>query len=569
MTVRVHLTGVTASFVLFSFCSSRRRLRPLPLCTEPHQVPSMIFPFTFSFRLPGIINPFTAASSADPLAPPPNFKAKQVDRTHQSPVGQQPPSQALSRSVPPPTEPSPAYPAHPAYPSSYPARIASSAGTRRISRADLPKINHRRPSPSPSPSPAVLSRKRGWEPDPSPSWSTTSLTLASTSGYLDTPAKYREMAASAGNQEFTVDPDNQHVDDDMPPLKKRRGLAGSIVSTAVSAALIGTAVGLTVYRLWRDRGKEPQIQAVEHSVPESPDPSTQPPPPPYQESEWKPLQQPAPVQVSSHVTASPKTIARRKRHAASATKRPVIVYHSSRRSRPIGTASSTPVQPEFDFGQEEIEEVGNQSVVEDKMDWIGDKLSMLIEQGKRALNTEVVVMSDAKEDEIDDGSGAWEEDDDNPFGSRQYGRSTGSGPSSRAGSIRRARKPRNIVPPPPSGTGLGLYGVNASSSTSLSTSPGLGGYQATYGPSPPSTSTTYASASAGFTPSSSMPHNTLLFDSPRTGTHVRGLSYESALPSSSSVTREDTAEWESPEIRESMERARARLLARRAGGGGV
>ena len=38
-----------------------------------------------------------------------------------------------------------------------------------------------------------------------------------------------------------------HVD--MPPLKKRRGLAGSIVSTAVNAALIGTAVGLSVYRL--------------------------------------------------------------------------------------------------------------------------------------------------------------------------------------------------------------------------------------------------------------------------------------------------------------------------------
>lgn len=34
-----------------------------------------------------------------------------------------------------------------------------------------------------------------------------------------------------------------------PPAKRRRGLAGSIVSTAVSAALIGTAVGLTVYRL--------------------------------------------------------------------------------------------------------------------------------------------------------------------------------------------------------------------------------------------------------------------------------------------------------------------------------
>lgn len=36
---------------------------------------------------------------------------------------------------------------------------------------------------------------------------------------------------------------------ELPPPKRRRTLAGSIVSTALSAALIGTAVGLTVYRL--------------------------------------------------------------------------------------------------------------------------------------------------------------------------------------------------------------------------------------------------------------------------------------------------------------------------------
>jgi hypothetical protein len=34
-----------------------------------------------------------------------------------------------------------------------------------------------------------------------------------------------------------------------PPPKRRRGLAGSIVSTALNAALFGSAVGLTVYRL--------------------------------------------------------------------------------------------------------------------------------------------------------------------------------------------------------------------------------------------------------------------------------------------------------------------------------
>ena len=42
---------------------------------------------------------------------------------------------------------------------------------------------------------------------------------------------------------------NFHVSLDLPPPKRRRTLAGSIISTALSAALIGTAVGLTVYRL--------------------------------------------------------------------------------------------------------------------------------------------------------------------------------------------------------------------------------------------------------------------------------------------------------------------------------
>jgi hypothetical protein len=45
------------------------------------------------------------------------------------------------------------------------------------------------------------------------------------------------------------------------------------------------------------------------------------------------------------------------------------------------------------------------------MDWIGDKLSTLIEQGKKALSREIIVMSDAAKDEVDDASGAWEEKD--------------------------------------------------------------------------------------------------------------------------------------------------------------
>ena len=46
-----------------------------------------------------------------------------------------------------------------------------------------------------------------------------------------------------------------------------------------------------------------------------------------------------------------------------------------------------------------------------QMDWMSDRLAKLIEDGKRALGTEVVVMSESKEDEVDDGSGAWVEED--------------------------------------------------------------------------------------------------------------------------------------------------------------
>jgi len=183
-------------------------------------------------------------------------------------------------------------------------------------------------------------------------------------------------------------------------------------------------------------------------------------------------------------------------------------------------------------------------------------------------------MSDAKEDEVDDGCGAWEEYDDTVSGRQHQGRSrareTGSGTTSRAGSIRSTSKrhaatPKNIVPPPP-GMGLGIYGANASGSGSLSASPRRAGYGNGYTPSTsPSalTSTSYASASAGFAPSSST--SSLFFNTPRK-THVRGISYETALPSSSSfASQDDPAAWESSELRESMEQARARVMARRAG----
>ncbi|KAE9405234.1 hypothetical protein BT96DRAFT_934967 [Gymnopus androsaceus JB14] len=268
----------------------------------------MPFPFTFSLSAPGISNPF----SAPPLPP-----------------------KAVS--------------CNPGYPAESSHSNANSNAKRR------------HPSPSPSQNDNSRGLKRGWEPsfaEPSQSMPT----LASSNGYLDTPAKYREIAeqqkkglgAGFNRDDFEQIEQNSTADEQQPPTKRRRGLAGSIVSTAVSAALIGTAVGLTVYRLWRDRGKDcvQPVITVE-------DASTPPPPPPYSSSD---PQEPPTLNV---VPATPRTARKSRNHQRS----PVLSH-----------AQSEEDQVDVDI-----------DAVDDQMDWIGSKLSSLIEEGKKALGKQVVV----------------------------------------------------------------------------------------------------------------------------------------------------------------------------------
>jgi len=171
------------------------------------------------------------------------------------------------------------------------------------------------------------------------------------------------------------------------------------------------------------------------------------------------------------------------------------------------------------------------------MDWIGDKLSELIEQGKKALNREVVVMSDAQEDEVDDGSGAWEEE-----GRRREEDEDGASvrtavTRSRSGSVRHStlRRPRSVV-----GFGFG---------PSLSPAGAGGRHQRGQ-----SSSTTDL-----HTPS----------PSPREGmgglTPMRTSVSVPTMMTPVGFGMEDKREWESPEIRESMERARAKVLERMRG----
>ena len=168
------------------------------------------------------------------------------------------------------------------------------------------------------------------------------------------------------------------------------------------------------------------------------------------------------------------------------------------------------------------------------MDWIGDKLSMLIEQGKRALGTEVVVMSDAKEDEVDDGSPGWEEEENNDHQHRTI---------SRSGSVKNLKRPRSILPPP-----FAIPIPHASTS-----SPKRSIYDSSI---PPNSS---------FAPSSAPGSTNYTTTTPRK-THSRGISYESGVGLDPVFTSpsfvEDSSSWESPEIREGMEKARSRYFER-------
>ncbi|KAG2040069.1 hypothetical protein BDR03DRAFT_893050 [Suillus americanus] len=418
----------------------------------------MPFPFTFSFRVPGLHNPFTVQSAVKP---------SRSDRKD--------------------------------------APLEPAAAISRRNRA-LPPPRRAPPPPPPSLSSSVpLNRKRGWVPSiPEPSQAATS--AASTRGYLDTPAKYRDMAHEGPEQEFVED-----MFAELPPAKRRRTLAGSIVSTALSAALIGTAVGLTVYRLWRDRGKEQE--------------RIQPLPPPYHPGDWVPEQD---IQVT------PPTPKSRKPRSTPSIRRSGTRHRRVRtRGRPVTPPRSVSPTlmahppPEFDFVHVNQDEDEEDEPEADEMDWIGDRLSRLIQEGHRALNTEVVIMSEAKEDEVDDGSGDWEEEQ------------PATGPSvSRRSSFRRTHRPRDIQPP-------------SYSTPSPSSSPRKRKFVGEAVHLSPSDRQDFSRLSA--VPST-----------PRQIVRESPMDIGACTTVTSSF-KEDVSAWQSPELRESMERARAQYLQRRMG----
>ncbi|KAJ3770758.1 hypothetical protein FB446DRAFT_742941 [Lentinula raphanica] len=469
------------------------------------------FPFTFSLSVPGISNPFQ----------PSPFHPRQFN--HQTGDGVGPSTMKVGRGR---------------------DMAGDEDELNLVSRQSKDSNTRRRASPNPVD--LGNPRKRGWEPafagEPSlgPSYVTVS------HGYLDTPAQLAKK-----NQE-EHDAREQVLDElQQPPAKRRRTLAGSIVSTAVNAALVGTAVGLTVYRLWRDRGSGKKLEQQQ---------ITNEPPPPY-----------SPPSPDVHVIPPTPRITRKTRrtHEVRSTRRRPArkVMHNTSSLGPSASTSQSalfpPVQSAFDFSSSSCSAFAastsshsshssprrnreSDSVFSDRtegptsfagpddfgpdpddemdqIDSLGSKLSFLIEQGKRALGREIVVMSEVEEDEVDDGSGAWVEDEGDDgggeFGKKGQGRAH-RGRLSRSGSTSR-RRAAGGAPFAGSSTGTGSVGRRAGADMSISLPPyGLGMETRSRGPSVPSS------------PPASVP------------------TFETS--------------WESEELKETMERARAIVRERRS-----
>ncbi|CUA78096.1 hypothetical protein RSOLAG22IIIB_02713 [Rhizoctonia solani] len=270
-----------------------------------------------------------------------------------------------------------------------------------------------------------------------------------------------------------------------PKRRRIAELADTVISTAFSAAVIGTAVGLTAYRLWRDRGKD--------GLPTNPEPSTEslPPPPPYTPRmdssmgpSYVPINCPAPsaLKLKSNVTSTPiatprrrPNIARRQHAHTSAARRrrpmnPVLPRNQSpvsslRRSTAYYTAPdstrSTPApgpsgpssyqdqahdlkleresKPDAHSG----DELNNEDMeMSGQMDWMSSQLQALINEGKRALGKEVVLV--ASDEEYDGGAEGWTSADEdgkpNSARSRAHSRATTRPVLARPTS--RASKPR-------------------------------------------------------------------------------------------------------------------------------
>ncbi|KAG8932746.1 hypothetical protein FRC02_000647 [Tulasnella sp. 418] len=243
-------------------------------------------------------------------------------------------------------------------------------------------------------------RRRGWEPaEQSDSTAPPVMNRTFSQGIMDIqhPAPIEEI------DDIGQDQDQRDVDH--PPAKRRRigALTDTILSGALNFALVGSAVGLTAYRLWRARGIAPEEQ------------NTQDQPPPY-EDDWV-KSSPDDSTVTSSSSAESRSSGTSDSHAQGARKRvkPVNRTTTTRR-RPVNRPRAnsrgiSPVKPaQLNLDNDEMMDGGD---LDESMDWMSEQLRNLIAEGQKALGKEIVIGTDTGNDDdlVDDGAEGWEDQD--------------------------------------------------------------------------------------------------------------------------------------------------------------
>lgn len=217
----------------------------------------------------------------------------------------------------------------------------------------------------------------------------------------------RRLAASGANDTSSEDRStNEH--NDGPPVKKRRGVASTIVDGALNAALYTGAAALTAYSLWSSWGRKEENGEEASNAHDSigasdsreklPPGALEEPPPPYtlagssKGTSQSPMKNGRPVHV----------------FVSSRRRRPVFATHRSSKSTPRRRMSAlndlSQQSPSAISNDTSHQQQGGEDQDEDDDEMFKrfqSKMSNLIEEGTRALNSEAELSAMDLEDDDD------------------------------------------------------------------------------------------------------------------------------------------------------------------------
>ncbi|PWN35648.1 uncharacterized protein FA14DRAFT_160704 [Meira miltonrushii] len=214
----------------------------------------------------------------------------------------------------------------------------------------------------------------------------------------------RRLAASGANDA----PESGSADDhtDGPPVKKRRGVASTIVDGALSAALYTGAAALTAYSLWSSWGRKEESgeeasgaqdnEGLAETREKLPPGALEEPPPPYtiagssKGSGESPMKNGRPVHVFVSSRRRRPVFATH-RSSKNASKRRLSALNDLAQQSPSVMSDSTSQQEDGDDDDDDDEMFRR----------FQSKMSNLIEEGTRALNSEADLSAMDLEDDDD------------------------------------------------------------------------------------------------------------------------------------------------------------------------